>query len=53
MNARDKEEFKGYLHQCTDAQVLGVYEKEFSAGREDYATLAELEADRRGLEVKQ
>lgn len=52
MTARDMREFAGYLRQCTDAQVRGVYEKERDAGREDYAVLAEIEAARRGIEVE-
>ncbi len=49
MNAKDKSEFRGYLQQCTDAQVRGVYEKERGAGRLDYAELAADEAHRRNL----
>lgn len=52
MTNQDKLEFKQYLRQCTDKQVLGVLEKERGAGREDYANLAEIEAARRGLEKK-
>lgn len=46
---RDSDEFAGYLMQCTDAQVLGVLEKERAAGRRACIRLAELEAARRGL----
>ena len=49
MNARDLKEFQGYLDNCTDRQVHGVYLKEKQAGREAYAELAYLELIRRGL----
>jgi hypothetical protein len=49
MDANDMREFMGYLRQCTDRQVRGVYEKERDAGREDYALLAQAEASRRGI----
>lgn len=52
MTRQDRINFGGYLRQCTDAQVQGVYEKEKRAGREDYAMLAELEAVRRGIELE-
>lgn len=42
-------DFELYLCNCTDQQVLGVYEKELSAGRRHYAALARAEAVRRGL----
>lgn len=42
-------EFQLYLANCTDQQVLAVYEKERSAGRRQYAALARAEAVRRGL----
>jgi len=48
-SASNIREFCGYLRNCTDAQVRGVYEKEKHAGREVYATLAEVEGERRGL----
>ena len=51
MNAQDMKEFRQYLKQCTDRQVRGVYEKERAAGREDYAELAQAEADARGIEL--
>lgn len=53
MNKQDKSEFKQYLHNCTDRQVYGVLEKERSAGREDYAELAEAELARRGLPAQE
>jgi len=40
-----------YLHNCTDAQVVGVYRKEKSAARHAYARLAKDEAHRRGIEI--
>jgi hypothetical protein len=49
VDAHDIREFDQYLRNCTDAQVRGVYEKEIKAGRDAYAALAEMEADRRGL----
>jgi hypothetical protein len=49
ISANDIREFCGYLRNCTDAQVRGVYDKEKKAGREEYVALAELEAVRRGL----
>jgi hypothetical protein len=52
MTRQDRSEFWQYLRQCTDAQVRGVYEKERAAGRDDYADLAVIEADRRGIEVR-
>jgi hypothetical protein len=51
MNVDDMRDFRGYLKQCTDAQVQGVYDKEHAAGREDYAELAVAEAERRGIEL--
>ena len=51
MTDDDRDDFKGYLRGCTDAQVQGVYEKERDAGRTDYRRLAEDEAERRGLEL--
>ena len=49
MTSADKKDFRLYLRQCTDAQVLGVYEKEKAAGRRAYAELARDEQARRGL----
>jgi hypothetical protein len=51
LSAQDIREFTAYLRNCTDRQVLGVLEKERSAGRDDYAALAEAEAARRGLDA--
>lgn len=48
---REKAEFKLYLQQCTDAQVVGVYEKEKKARRRQYAALAAAEATRRGIDL--
>lgn len=50
MTNRDRAEFQGYLRNCTDNQVWGVYEKEAKAGRRAYAQLAQAEAVRRGFE---
>ena len=49
MTQQDEREFQEYLAQCTDNQVLAVYEKERSAGRRAYAQLARTEAASRGL----
>lgn len=49
MNARDMREFIGYLRNCTDRQVQGVYDKEREAGRDEYALLAFTELENRGL----
>jgi hypothetical protein len=49
ISAQDIREFNGYLANCTDDQVRGVYEKERDAGREEYAELARTEANRRGI----
>lgn len=49
MTTQDREEFKQYLRQCTDRQVEGVLEKENAAGRDDYASLARDEAERREI----
>lgn len=49
MTAKDITEFNAYLAACTDAQVVGVYQKEKAAGRDDYAALAANEATRRGI----
>lgn len=49
MTEKDRKEFKEYLRNCTDRQVYGVLEKEKSAGRQDYAELAQNELERRGL----
>ena len=51
LSAQDIREFSAYLRNCTDRQVAGVYEKESEAGREAYAELAKLEADRRGIDL--
>lgn len=49
MTSQERSEFKQYLHNCTDNQVQGVLEKEKSAGRQDYADLAQDELERRNL----
>jgi hypothetical protein len=51
MTERDSREFIGYLRNCTDRQVRGVYEKEHEAGRHDYAGLAIQEAAKRGIDL--
>jgi hypothetical protein len=49
MTARERSEFKEYLRNCTDRQVQGVLDKEKTAGRRNYADLAQDELERRGL----
>lgn len=51
MTRNEKNEFRQYLRQCTDAQVQGVYDKERAAGRREEAKLAIEEADRRGMDL--
>ena len=52
MSKEDREDFKDYLHKCTNSQVRGVYEKELAAGRSGYVRLALLEAAARGLTLR-
>lgn len=52
VSASDLNDFRGYLRQCSDRQVQGVYDKEKSAGRDEYADLAQAEADRRGITLE-
>lgn len=52
MEKNERENFRGYLRNCTDAQVRGVYEKEKAAGREEEMELAQAEADRRGISIE-
>lgn len=49
LSADDIREFNGYLRNCTDDQVRGVYEKERAAGRDAYAALAREAARVRGI----
>ena len=51
LSAKDIREFNAYLLHCTDAQVLGVYDKEKAAGREAYAALAAKAARARDIYV--
>ena len=51
IGARDIREFNGFLRNATDRQVQGIYEKEKSAGRDEYAELAIAEASRRGISL--
>lgn len=51
MTTRARKVFRQYLQACTDAQVLGVLEKERAAGRQEYAELAQQEAEHRNLET--
>jgi hypothetical protein len=52
VNTKDRQEFVVYLRNCTNRQIQGVYDKEKSAGRKDYAKLALQEAKRRGIELE-
>lgn len=47
MTRRDAFEFRGYLRNCTDAQVFGVWSKEYDAQRYDFAALAAQELGKR------
>jgi len=51
LSASDIRDFSGYLRNCTDRQVQGVYDKEKNAGRDGYAELAINEAARRGINL--
>lgn len=51
LSAADIRDFNGYLRNCSDNQVRGVYEKERDAGRDAYAELARTEANRRGIDL--
>lgn len=53
MTDREEQEFRSYLRQCTDWQVVGVFEKEHAAGRLDYMRLAEIEAACRKIDLDQ
>lgn len=46
-------EFCQYLRNCTNAQVIGCYEKEKEAGRNINAIAARLEAEKRGINVEE
>jgi hypothetical protein len=50
VSAREIREMNGYLANCTDRQVEGVYHKEREAGRDAYAELALAEGRKRNLE---
>lgn len=45
----DREDFRGYCRNCTDSQVLAVFDKEKAANRRVYAQIAREEAIKRGL----
>jgi hypothetical protein len=47
---RQLAEFASYLRQCTNDQVIGVYEKERAAHRRTYERLAREEVIRRQIE---
>lgn len=52
MTRKERSNFQSYLHNCTDAQVQGVWEKEHRAGRRPEQRLAEAEAKRRGFSIE-
>ena len=51
MTEADREDFRGYLRNITDAQVRGCYEKEKAANRKGYVKLCHEEAERRGISL--
>jgi hypothetical protein len=51
MTEQEQDEFRGYLENCTNNQVQGVYDKEKAAGRREEMALAVAEAKRRGIEL--
>ena len=53
MTAQERREFDGYLRQCTDAQVVGVRDKEDARGAAGlpYKQMAVAEATRRNIEL--
>jgi hypothetical protein len=51
MTRQERSEFIAYLRQCTNNQVVGVYEKERAAGRDEETDLAMNEALRRGIHL--
>lgn len=52
MTRKERSDFLSYLHNCTDAQVQGVWEKEHRGGRRTEQRLAEAEAKRRGFSIE-
>jgi hypothetical protein len=48
MTAREANDFRGYLRNCTNDQVMAVLDKEREAGRPEWV-LAAMEAEKRGL----
>lgn len=46
---KDKAEFKAFCIKASNAQLQGIYDKEKSARRTQYAALAAAEAWRRGI----
>jgi hypothetical protein len=45
----DREDFRGFCRNASDAQLPNIYEKERAAGRRTYATIAREEMHRRGI----
>lgn len=52
MTSKNRDDWKAYLRQCTDAQVRGCYEKERAANRRAFAQLCMDEAARRGIVLR-
>lgn len=48
-SADDLKDFEGFCRNASDAQVPNIYEKEKSAGRDEYAEVAHKEMVKRGL----
>ena len=49
MTAKDRAEFQEFLDACSDAQVRGVYDKEFAARRMGYVAVVKAEMKRRNI----
>lgn len=52
LSAKDQREFNAFLHNATDRQLQGIYDKESAAGRDEYVALTEAEAERRGVKLE-
>lgn len=51
LTLQDVREFAVYLHNASDRQVQGIFDREKGAGRDEYAALAMEEAQLRGIEL--
>lgn len=49
ISKEDRKDFARFLRDSTNSQLQGVYEKERTANRDEYADLAVAEAERRGI----